>query len=427
LHHAFASRIYTDRVTTQPASPPYDLLLKGGRVIDPRNNIDGKRDIAIMGNTIAGVEADINPALAAKVVDVSRFLVTPGILDIHMHAYHTRAPEVGSEGLSVVADAHTLKSGVTTTVDTGTAGAKHIRHFKQTVIDRAKTRIFAYVNITSGGMLGEWEQDPRTFDAELAAAAAEAYSDVCVGIKTAHYWTHQPYDDAHPTWAAVDGAIQAAALCKMHVMYDFWPRIPERSYEELILKKARPGDIHTHVYAQQFPIINDAGKVNPFMFEARKRGVIFDLGHGAGSFWFRNGARAIADGFWPDSISTDLHTGNVHGVVIDMQTTMSKVLCMGVPLPDVIRMSTINPAVEIGHPELGHLSVGACADVAVFDVREGQFSYIDCGKARMNGDKKFECQFTVRNGEIVFDPGGLAAPAWPDAPAAYWVNPALQK
>jgi dihydroorotase len=163
------------------------------------------------------------------------------------------------------------------------------------------------------------------------------------------------------------------------------------------------------------------------MFEARKRGVIFDLGHGAGSFWFRNGARAIKDGFWPDSISTDLHTGNVHGVVIDMQTTMSKVLCMGVPLVDVIRMSTINPATEIGHPELGHLSAGACADVAVFDIREGQFSYIDCGKARMNGDKKFECQLTVRNGELVFDPGGLAAPEWTEAPAAYWINPALQK
>jgi dihydroorotase len=414
-------------VQSESSSPKYDLLLKGGHVIDPKNNIDDQHDVAITGNAIAAVAADIDPASATRVVDVRGLYITPGILDIHMHAYHTRAPEGSPEGLSVVADAHTLKSGVTTAVDTGTAGANHIKQFKESVIDRVKTRIFAYVNITDNGMLGPWEQDPRTFDAERAAQAVLDYPDICIGIKTAHYWTHQPYDDAHPTWAAVDKAIEAAALCKRHVMYDFWPRYPERSYEELILKKARPGDIHTHVFAQQFPIINDRGKVNAFMFEARARGVIFDLGHGAGSFWFRNGARAIADGFLPDSISTDLHTGNVHGVVIDMQTTMSKVLCMGVPLEHVIRMSTINPAQEIGHPELGHLSVGACADVAVFDVREGKFGYIDCGRAKLTGDKKLECQLTVRNGEVVFDPGGLAAPEWPNAPASYWVIPSLQK
>lgn len=407
--------------------PPYDLLLKGSHVIDPKNAIDAKRDVAISGKAIAAVEADINPALAAKVVDVSGHIVTPGILDIHMHAYHTRAPEGAPEGLSVLADAHTFKSGVTTVVDTGTAGANHIKHFKESVIDRAKTRIFAYINISDDGMLGDWEQDPRTFDAERAAQALLAYPDTCIGIKTAHYWTQLPWDDLHTPWAAVDQAIKAAELCQRHVMYDFWPRYPERSYEELILKKARPGDIHTHVYAQQFPIINAAGKVNDFMFEARARGVIFDVGHGAASFWYRNGVRAIQNGFPPDSISTDLHTGNVHGVVVDMQTTMNKILNAGMSLQDVIKLSTINPATEIGHPELGHLSVGACADVAVFKLNTGQFSFIDCGRAKLTGDKKLECALTVRDGAIVYDIGGLASPEWPDAPAAYWVNPSLQK
>jgi len=406
--------------TTETPTTQYDLLLKGGHVIDPKNNVDAVCDVAITGKAIAAVAPDINPALAAKVADVSGHLVTPGILDIHVHVYHTRAPEGDPEGLSVDADAHSFKSGVTTMVDTGTAGARHIRHFKQTVIDRAKTRIFAYINIVNDGMLGDFEQDPRNFDAELAAAAVEAYADICIGIKTAHYWTRLPWDELHTPWAAVDQSIKAAELCKRHVMYDFWPRLPERSYPELILKKARPGDIHTHVFAQQFPVIDENGKVFDHLIEARKRGVIFDLGHGAASFWYRNGARAIAQGFWPDSISTDLHRHSMNTVVVDMQTTMNKALAMGIPLYDVIKLSTINPANEIGHPELGHLSVGSGADVAVFKLHTGQFSFIDCGRAKISGDKKLECALTVRDGSIVFDIGGLSAPRWEDAPPAYW-------
>ncbi len=402
-----------------PEAKPYDLLLKGGHVIDPQNNLDGTYDVAIKGRTIAAVGPDINPALAAKVVDLAGHYVTPGILDIHVHVYHTRAPEGDPEGLSVVADAHSFRSGVTTMVDTGTSGARHLRHFKHTVIDRAKTRIFAFINIVDQGMTGDFEQDPRNFDAELAASAVLAYPDICVGIKSAHYWTSKPWDELHTPWAAVDQAIKAAEICGKPVMYDFWPR-PERTYPELILEKARPGDIHTHVFAQQFPIINEAGKVYPYMAEAQKRGVIFDLGHGAGSFWFRNGARAIADGFVPDSISTDLHIHSVNTTVGDMQTTMSKVLNMGVSLPDVIKKSTINPAREIGHPELGHLSVGACADVAVFDLRRGQFGFVDCGRAKLSGDRKLECLMTIRDGEIVYDLGGLSAPEWSQAPAEYW-------
>jgi dihydroorotase len=401
------------------AVPPYDLLLKGGHVIDPQNNLDGTYDVAIQGNTIAAAGPDIDPAQAKQVIDLKGYLVTPGIIDMHVHVYHTRAPEGDPEGLSVVADAHSFRSGVTTMVDTGTSGARHLRHFKHTVIDRAKTRIFAFINIVDRGMSGDFEQDPRSFDAELAAAAVEAYADICVGIKTAHYWTREPYDDLHTPWAAVDQAIRAAELCGKPVMYDFWPR-PERTYPELILEKARPGDIHTHVFAQQFPIVDGNGKVYPYMAEAQKRGVIFDLGHGAGSFWFRNGARAIADGFVPNSISTDLHTHSVNTTVGDMQTTMNKVLNMGVPLRDVIKQSTINPATEIGHPELGHLSVGACADVAVFELRTGRFGFVDCGHAKLMGDRKLECVMTIRNGEIVYDLGGLSAPEWPQAPADYW-------
>jgi dihydroorotase len=393
----------------------YDLLLKNGHTIDPLNNIDGKMDVAITNGKIAAVAADINPALAKQVVDVSGLYVTPGIIDIHVHVYHTREPE----GLSIMADSHSFKSGVTTMVDTGTAGAKHFLHFKRTVIDLAKTRIFAYINICDLGMIGPFEQDIKTMDPELAASVVLAYPDICVGIKTAHYWTSLPFDELHPPWGAVDPAIEAGNICNKPVMVDFWPR-PERTYQDLILKKMRAGDIHTHVFAQQFPVLDENGKPNRFLFEARDRGVIFDVGHGAGSFWFRNAVPAMHNGFIPDSISTDLHTRNVHGVVIDMVTTMNKILNIGMPLQEVIYRSTVTPANEIGHPELGNLSVGAEADVAVFQMQHGDFAFMDCGRAKLRGDKKLECMLTLRAGEIVYDPNAMSVPEWENAPAAYW-------
>lgn len=397
------------------AEPLYDLLLKNGQTIDPLNRIDEKRDVAIAGGKVAAVEADIDPALARRVVDVGGYYVTPGIIDMHVHVYHTREPE----GLSVMADSHSFRSGVTTMVDTGTAGAKHFLHFKRTVIDRAETRILAYINIVDLGMIGDFEQDINTMDPELAASIVLAYPDICVGIKTAHYWTKEPFDDLHPPWTAVERAVEAGDLCQKPVMVDFWPR-PERPYDELLLQKMRPGDIHTHVFAQQFPVIDENDKLQPFMLEARARGIIFDVGHGAGSFWYRLAAPAMEQGFMPDSISTDLHIRNVNGVVVDMQTTMSKLLNLGMPLEEVIMRSTVTPAQEIGRPELGNLSVGAEADIAVFDVLSGEFGFVDCGRAKMTGDKKLDCVMTLRAGNIVFDPSGLSAPDWRAAPADYW-------
>jgi dihydroorotase len=393
----------------------YDLLLKGGYVIDPANNISGLMDVAVQGGRIARVAENIDTAQARQVVDVSGLYVTPGLIDIHVHVYHTREPE----GLSVVADHHSFRSGVTTMVDTGTAGAKHFLHFKRTVIDMAKTRIFAFINIVKTGMIGDFEQDADEMDPELAASIVQAYPEICVGIKTAHYWTWQDWDDKHWPWAAVDRALEASDICKKPLMVDFWPR-PERTYPEL-LRKMQPGDIHTHVYAQQFPVLDEHNKPQDFMFEARERGIIFDLGHGAGSFWFRQGIPALAGGFGPDSISTDLHIGNVNGPVFDMITTMSKFLSMGMPLDELIYRSTVTPAREIGHPELGTLSEGAEADIAVLRLDEGQFGYWDCGKAKYIGSKKLTAQLTVRAGEIVYDAEGRSMPKWEDAPPAYWV------
>ena len=394
--------------------PKYDLLLKNGTVIDPANKINASMDIAIKADKIAAVAPNIPSADAAQTIDVSDLLVTPGLIDIHVHVYHTREPET----LSVIADHHSFRCGVTTVVDTGTAGAKHFLHFKRTVIDRARTRIFAYINIVKSGMQGPFEQDIDEMDPELAASIVLAYPEDCVGIKTAHYWVSEPFDAAHPPWAAVDRALEASAICGKPLMVDFWHR-EGRTYQEL-LQKMQPGDIHTHVYAQQFPILDERGKPADFMFAARERGIIFDLGHGAGSFWFRLAIPAYEGGFGPDSISTDLHIGNANGVVHDMLNTMSKLLCMGMSLPEVIYRSTVTPAQEIGHPELGSLSIGAEADIAVLRVDEGDFGYVDCGGARMNGKQRLACEMTLRAGEIVYDINGRAAPAWQDAPPDYW-------
>ena len=314
----------------------FDLILKGGHVIDPKNSIDSLRDVAISEGIIAEVAKNIPVGRASQVIDVSGLLISPGLIDIHTHAYVNRQHQgPGFFVGSLNADAHFLSGGVTTAVDTGTAGAEEISHFRKSVMEKTVCRILAFVNISSPGM-GDVEQNIGTFDVAAAAKAVTENSEYVVGIKTAHYWTKAPFDDDHPPWESVERAVEAGDACDMPVMVDFWPRPPERPYPELILKKLRPGDIHTHVFARQFPIVDDNGRVFKYMFEARERGVWFDLGHGAASFWFRNGARAIRDGFSPDSISTDLHMGNIHGSVISMLDTMSKCLVMGMPLPEVI-------------------------------------------------------------------------------------------
>jgi dihydroorotase len=401
-------------------SKAYDLLLKGGRVIDPANAVDGLLDVGIAAGKIARVAPGLAAEDAALTVDARGLVVTPGIVDIHTHVYTFRSQ--GKNYVeSVHADAHLFPSGVTTAVDAGTAGWRDFLDFKETCIDRSKVRILAFLNIARGGMVdAESEQTMADMQPGIAAALAQAYPETIVGIKTAHYWTVKPWDELHTPWASVENAVAAAELCGLPVMVDFWPRPPERSYPDLLLKKLRPGDIHTHVFAQQFPILAADGSVNEFMFEARRRGVIFDLGHGAGSFWFRNAVPAFRGGFPPDSISTDLHMGNINGLVGSMLNLMSKYLSMGMSLAEVVRRSTLAPAREIRRPELGTLSDGAEADVAVLRELEGDFGFSDCGKARMRGARKLECLMTLRAGQVVYDPSGLSMPEWENAPQSYW-------
>ena len=408
------------------ADQPIDLLLKGGRVIDPANHIDGRLDVAIGDGKILRLAEEIDPRGAGQVVDASGLLVAPGLVDLHTHLYTFRpTPLSYVEGVN--ADAHFLAAGVTTAVDTGTAGWEHFPDFKETCIDRSKVRILVLLNIARKGMVdASSEQVEADMQVQAAAGLARTYPGLIVGIKSAHYWTRLPWDAQHRPWTSVERGLEAADLCGLPLMVDFWPRPPERPYPDLILKMLRPGDIHTHVFAQQFPVLAADGRVQDYMFAAHERGVIFDLGHGAGSFWFRKAVPALRGGFPPDTLSTDLHMANVNGPVVDLAWTLSKFLSMGMPLGEVIWRATARPAEVIGRADLGRLSPGCEADVAVFRLREGDFFFSDCGRARLRGRFKLECALTLRAGEVVYDPGGLSMPDWEQAPAPYWEMPELQ-
>jgi dihydroorotase len=400
----------------QPAAPApgpkYDLLLRGGHVIDPRNKISAVRDVAIAGGKIAEVAGKINPADALKTVDVSGLHVTPGLIDIHVHVFAGTGERGSYAGdNSLYPDGYTLRVGVTTVADAGCAGWRNFEDFKQRVIDRARTRILAFLNIVGNGMRGsKFEQDLSDMEAKPTADMAKKFPGVIVGIKTAHY--------QGPEWAPVERAVEAAAAAGIPVMVDFGSNRPERPMPELVTKKLRPGDIYTHMYSG---LRNEQvdGRVNPAMFEARNRGVIFDVGHGGGSFLWRIAAPAMKEGFGPDSISTDLHTGSMNAGMKDMLKVMDKFLAMGMSLDDVIARSTWNPAREIKQDQLGHLSVGAIADVAVLKVEKGRFGLVDMNGARMDATERLMCELTVKDGRVVYDLNGLSRPDWKTLPPDY--------
>ena len=388
------------------AQPRYDLLLKGGRVIDPGNGIDGVMDVAIASGRIARVAAAIARTEAKQVVDVSGLLVTPGLVDIHVHAYAGTGMRGAYSGdNSLYPDGFTFRSGVTTVVDAGGAGWRNFADFKDRVIDRSKTRVFAMLNIVGRGMGGgAIEQNKEDMDAAATAKVAKQYPEIIVAIKTAHF--------DGPEWVAVDRAVEAGRMADLPVMVDFGTPWPNRNFEQLIGEHLRPGDISTHMYQGLQPLVDDNGKLLPYLLEGRKRGVRFDLGHGGGSFLWNEAAPAIRQGWVPDTISTDLHASSVNAGMKDMTTTMSKVLSLGVSLLEVIRMSTVNSAVSIRRPGVGRLSPGAGADIAVLRLDNGQFGYQDARGARFMGKQKLVCEMTLRDGKVVWDLNGRAGEDW---------------
>jgi dihydroorotase len=395
------------------AQQKYDLLLKGGHVIDPTNRISAVRDVAIANGKVAAIAANIAPAEALKVVDASGHYVTPGLVDIHVHVYAGTGERGSYAGdNSLYPDGFTLRSGVTTIVDAGSSGWRSFDDFKERIIDRSKTRVLALLNIVGHGMRGDkFEQNLADMEAKPTADMALRHKGVIVGIKTAHY--------AGPEWAPVERAVDAGTQAKIPVMVDFGANRPERPMAELVTKKLRPGDIYTHAYSGLRNELDASGRVNPGMWEGRKRGVIFDVGHGGGSFAWRIAVPAMKEGFIPDSISTDLHIGSMNSGMKDMLNVMDKFLAMGMSLDDVVLRSTWNPAREIGREDLGNLSVGSPADITVLRLERGNFGFVDMYGARLRGTQKLTCELTLRDGKVVYDLNGMTRPDWTTLPRDY--------
>jgi dihydroorotase len=372
----------------------YDIVLRGGRVIDPANAIDGRMDVAVTGNRIVAVKADIPASQARRVLDVSGFYVVPGLVDLHAHVF-------GYEG-SLVPDEWALRAGTTTAVDAGGSGWRTFDAFRRAVIVPAKTRVLALINIVGKGMVGEpYESDLEDMDPAKTAEAIRRNKDLIVGIKTAHF--------SKPGWAAIDRAVDAGRRAGVPVMVD--DKIftnSGRTTKEKLLEHLRPGDIHTHMYNdRQIEVIDRfTGQVQPWMLEARRRGVLFDVGHGGGSFLWPVAARAVAQGFVPDSISTDLHRSSAGIQQSDMHNVMSKMMLLGMSFPDVLVRSTVNPAKQIGrYPELGTLGVGRVADIAVLEEQSGVFAFKDAWPAKRLGTKRLECVLTIRDGKVLYERG----------------------
>jgi dihydroorotase len=388
----------------------YDFVIKGGHIIDPVNNIDKVMDLAIKGGKIAAIKKNIPDAQAKKVIDASGLIVSPGLIDMHTHNFfgteHNRY--LANSYQAVPPDGFTFRAGVTTVVDAGSPGWKNFDLYKSQIINPSKTRVLTFLNIVGEGMSGgAREQNIEDMNPKTTAIVAKQNKDHVVGVKLAHF---MGYD-----WTPTELAVEAGKLASMPVMIDFGGSNPELPLDKLLLEKLRPGDILTHAYAHvngRTPIVGENGKVRDYVFEAQKRGIVFDVGHGGGSFIFKQAIPAVQQGFKPNVISTDLHTGSMNGGMKNINNVMSKFLNMGLSIQEVIATTTSKPAQYIQRKDLGHLSVGAEADVAILNIRKGDFGFIDTRGKRMKGKQKIECELTLRAGNVVYDLNGLARNDW---------------
>ncbi len=382
-----------------------DILLKGGHVIDPKNEIDSKMDVAIADGKILEVAANISAKNAKKVIVADGFYVVPGLIDLHTHVF------VGSktgfaDGYSCVSpDDITLKAGITTVVDAGTSGWRNFPVFKKQVIDRSKTRVLSFLNIAGSGMTGfPSEEDVNDMDPRMTALVIQQFPDIIVGVKIGHYRGSE--------WTPFDRALEAGRIANVPLFVEC--HLPQLPLEE-ILDRLRPGDIYTHSFciaSDRMCLLDEQKKIRPFVQKAQKKGVRFDVGHGGGMFHFDIAVPAMEQGLLPDSFGSDLHRYSMNSGMKNMLDIMSKYLNMGMDIEDIIYRATWNSATSIKREDLGQLSEGAVADIAILSVRKGSFGFIDTGGNKMTGDRKFEAELTVRGGKVVWDKNGMAAKEW---------------
>ena len=369
-----------------------DLILRGGRVIDPSQGLDAIRDVGFANGKVAAIAPSISSGDAA-IRDVSGLIVTPGLIDLHTHVYW------GGTSLGIDAEEFCRTSGVTTAVDTGSAGPGNFLGFRKHVIERSAVRILAYLHVSHAGiygfsnrvMVGE-SQDMRLMDPVTAAEVADANRDCIVGIKV-RVGAHASGDQGiHP----LDIALQVADETGMPLMCHIDE--PPPTYEDVI-NKLRPGDVLTHAF-RPFPNApcTAQGSVKPAVLAARKRGVLFDIGHGMGSFSFKTARAMLANGFAPDTISSDVHALCINGPAFDQVTTMSKFLCLGMSLRDVVKASTETAAFALKRPELGSLKPGSVGDATILSVDEGPYDYVDVTGEHLIGNAKINARGTVIGG-----------------------------
>ncbi|WAC13987.1 amidohydrolase/deacetylase family metallohydrolase [Dyadobacter pollutisoli] len=380
----------------------YDLLIKGGHVIDPASGTNAVMDVAISKGNIVRVAISITDS-SEKVIMAKGLYVTPGFIDPHTHVFVGSNANLFANGVnSVSPDDFTFRSGVTTVVDAGTSGWRSFPLFKKQVIDQSKTRILAFLNISGEGMTGaDHEQNLADMQADSTAAMMKKYPEIIAGVKIGHYNGQD--------WAPFDRAVAAASQAGKPLFVEC--HLPQYSLQDQ-LAKMRPGDMITHTFehiSERMPIVGDDGKLRPFVLEAKKRGILFDLGHGGAGFWFDQAAPALKQGFYPNSFGTDLHRFSMNSGMKDMANVMSKFMALGLSLEQVIAIATWNPAKAIHHEELGNIKEGSIADVVILRVREGTFGFMDSAQKSITGDKKLEVEMTLKQGKVVWDLNGLSA------------------
>jgi dihydroorotase len=368
----------------------YDLILRGGRVVDPSQKLDAVTDVAFAHGKVARIGAGLRPDAKTDVRDVSGRIVTPGLIDLHTHVYW------GGTSLGVDAEDFCRRSGVTTAVDTGSAGPGNFAGFRKHVIERSDVRILAYLHVSFAGiyafsprvMVGESEEI-RLMAPIDAVEVANANRDIIVGIKVRVGARASGRSGTVPLDIALEVADEVGVPVMAHI------DDPPPSYEEVI-ERLRPGDVLTHAF-RPFPNspATAQGKVKRAVIEARQRGVLFDIGHGKGSFAFKTARAMLANSFLPDTISSDVHALCINGPAFDQVTTMSKFLCLGMPLADVIAASTVNAAFALKRPELGSLKPGSVGDATILSIDDGRFDYVDVVGEHLTGDRKIASQGVV--------------------------------
>lgn len=381
----------------------YDLLLKGGRVIDAANNIDAEMDVAIKAGKIAKVIKSIPESAAMKVVNVSGLIVTPGLINIHTHVFAGSKPGFYDGSSSQLPDAFGPRSGITTVVDAGTSGWRTFPEFKAKVIDRSLTRVLAWLNIFETGFSSgsAIEPDLNMLDIEKTVETIRTYPENIVGTRVGHY--------KGKSWIPFERASEAAKIAGLPLFVEC--HMPEYSLQDQ-LDHMRAGDIITHAFenvSERMTVVDEQGKVRPFVLEAQKRGVLFDVGHGGGGFWFNQAIPAFKQGLWPNSFGTDEHRTSMNSGMKNILNVMSKYLNMGMSIEDIMARGTWLAAKSIKREDLGNLSEGSVADIAVISIANGKFGFVDSGNNRIEGNRKFEAELTVREGKIIWDLNGLAA------------------